>query len=408
MEENEYNRIIENIDKEKLYEKREGLLYRIKGEKGLRVVRKYEFEGLMYMMHDNELSGHFGIEATIERIKEKYYWKNMRKDIEQYVKSCWECQMRGKPQGENRLQPIRVGEPFEIIGIDIVGPLKETMRRNKYIIVAIDYFTKWPESTAVKEATAQEVVEFIWKDIICRHGCPKKIISDRGTHFNNQLMEDLMKRMGINHRLSTPYHPETNGLVERFNKTLCQALAKLGEDDWDLHIPSVLYAYRTKRNKSTKMKPFYIVYGRQDRNTLEKESDEMTMIKRIERIIEKLPIIRERVRGNIKEAQDKQKLYHDKKTKEKQVFEIGEKVLVYQAWRDKQWTGKLQEKFKGPYLIHEKLSNGVYKLKELNGKILKTPQNGKWIKKFHSREGFDPRIVIREKEEFDKRKLRFD
>ena len=132
------------------------------------------------------------------------------------------------------------------------------------------------------------------------------------------------------------------------------------------------------------------------------------MIKRIERIIEKLPIIRERVRGNIKEAQDKQKLYHDKKTKEKQVFEIGEKVLVYQAWRDKQWTGKLQEKFKGPYLIHEKLSNGVYKLKELNGKILKTPQNGKWIKKFHSREGFDPRIVIREKEEFDKRKLRFD
>ena len=100
-------------------------------------------------------------------------------------------------------------------------------------------------------------------------------------------------------------------------------------------------------------------------------------------------------------------MYHDKNTKEKQVFEIGEKVLVYQAWRDKQWTGKLQEKFKGPYLIHERLSNGVYKLKELNGKVLKTPQNGKWIKKFHSREDFDPRIVIREKEEFDKRKLRF-
>src|SRR5688500_18227987 len=289
MEEGEYNQIIENINKEKLYEERKGLLYRIRDEKRLRVVRKYEFEGLMYMMHDNELSGHFGIEATIERIKEKYYWKNMRKDIEQYVKSCWECQMRGKPQGENRLQPIQVGEPFETIGIDIVGPLKETTRGNKYIIVAIDYFTKWPESAAAKEATAQEVVDFIWKDIICRHGCPKKIISDRGTHFNNQLMENLMERMGINHRLSTPYHPETNGSVERFNRILCQALAKLGEDDWDLHIPSVLYAYRTKRNKSTKLKPFYIVYGREDRNTLGRETDKITLIEWIKTIMNDLP-----------------------------------------------------------------------------------------------------------------------
>jgi len=169
-----------------------------------------------------------------------------------------------------------------------------------------------------------------------------------------------------------------------------------------------LYAYRTKRNKSTKMKPFYIVYGRQDRNTLEKESNEMTMIKRIEMIIDEMPIVRERVKESITEVQSKQKLYHDKNTKEKQVFKIGEKVLVYQAWRDKQWTGKLQEKFKGPYLIHEKLSNGVYKLKELNGKILKTPQNGKWIKKFHSRGDFEPRIVIQGKEEFDRTKLRFD
>src|ERR1043166_299777 len=108
MEEQEYNKIVENIDKEKLYEKREGLLYRITGEKRLRVIRKYEFEGLMYMMHDNELSGHFGMNATYEKIRQRYYWKNMRRDIEEYVRTCWNCQVRGKPNGRNELHPIKL------------------------------------------------------------------------------------------------------------------------------------------------------------------------------------------------------------------------------------------------------------------------------------------------------------
>jgi Integrase zinc binding domain/Integrase core domain len=197
MNEIEYRKIIENIVKEKDYEINNGVLYRIKSNQKFRVARDYEFEGIMYMMHDNELAGHFGIETTYEKTKERYWWKNMRKDIESYVKSCWKCQMRGKPIGRNELHPIEINEPFEMIGIDIVGPLSETEKGNRYIVVAIDYFTKWPEAKALKEATAKEVTEFIWEDIVCRHGCPKRILSDRGTHFNNKLMENLMERCGI-------------------------------------------------------------------------------------------------------------------------------------------------------------------------------------------------------------------
>src|SRR6185369_12222247 len=145
MEETEYNRIIKNITNERKYEIKGNVLFRIKKEDRLRVIKKYEYEGLMYMMHDNELSGHFGINATYEKIREKYYWKNMKRDVEEYVKSCWECQMRGKPSGKNELHSIKIGEPFEVIGIDIVGPLNETEKGNKYIVVAIDYFTKWVE-----------------------------------------------------------------------------------------------------------------------------------------------------------------------------------------------------------------------------------------------------------------------
>jgi hypothetical protein len=112
MDENEYNKIIKNIGKEKKYIIKGGILYRIKEDNLLRVIRRYEFEGLMYMMHNHELSAHFGIKATQDKIRERYYWKNMLKDIEIYVKSCDSCQRREKPVGKNELHLIKVREPF--------------------------------------------------------------------------------------------------------------------------------------------------------------------------------------------------------------------------------------------------------------------------------------------------------
>ncbi|GES74587.1 gypsy retrotransposon integrase-like protein 1-like [Rhizophagus clarus] len=150
MNEKDYQKIIENIDKEKKYELNNDRLYKIKKDKRLLVIRSFEFEGLMYMMHDYELSAHFGIKATYNKIREKYYWKGMFKDIELYVKSCDNCQKRGKPIGRNELYPIKVKEPFYQIGIDFVGPLPVTKKGNRYIIVAMDYFTKWPKAKAVK------------------------------------------------------------------------------------------------------------------------------------------------------------------------------------------------------------------------------------------------------------------
>ncbi|GBC25422.2 DDE-type integrase/transposase/recombinase [Rhizophagus irregularis DAOM 181602=DAOM 197198] len=221
MEEEEYNRIARNINDEREYEIIGGLIYKIKDEKRLRVIRKYEFEGLMYIAHDHELSGHFGIDATYNRIKDG-----------------------GKPIGKHELNVIKVIEPFYQIGIDVVGLLPVTKRNNRYIVTAMDYFTKWPEAKALETADAKEIARFIYEDIICRHGCPKKILSDRGSHFNNKLVKSLMEEFQIKHNFSTPYHLKTNGLIERFNKTLCESLAKLSNiEDWDLKVPGVLFAH---------------------------------------------------------------------------------------------------------------------------------------------------------------------
>jgi hypothetical protein len=138
--------------------------------------------------------------------------------------------------------------------MDIVRPLPKTKNSNKYIVVATEYLTKWPEARAIPNAKASSVVSFFCEDIICRHGCPKEILTDRGTHFVNDMLDSLCNEIGVKHQLSTAYHPQTNGLVECFNRTLCETLAKFSnenKDDWNIYVPSALFAYRIKRHSIT-------------------------------------------------------------------------------------------------------------------------------------------------------------
>ena len=180
----------------------------------------------MYLVHDDPTGGHLGMNITLTKIKEKYYWPNMTKDVEYYIKTYYQCQRRQKPSTHNEMHAIITKVPFERIGIDFVGPLTTTSKGNRYILVAVDYFTKWPEAKATKRADAQTVVDFLYEEIICHHSPPKHIHSDRGTHFVNEIIKGLMERFRMRHHKSTPYHSQTNGQVEHFNRTLCEALAK--------------------------------------------------------------------------------------------------------------------------------------------------------------------------------------
>ena len=232
----------------------------------LRVARRNEVDTILYNMHSDPLAGHFGLEETFRRIAIRYYWPQYYDDVRNYVRTCNECQRRGTARRNEPLHPIKVGQPFDRIGMDIVGPLPMTKKGNLYIVVATDYLTKWPEARALINAKASSVVPFFYEDIICRHGCPKVLLTDRGTHFVNEMLDSLCIELGVKHQLSTAYHPQTNGLVERFNRTLCEVLAKFAnerQDDWDLYIPSALFAYRTMRQGTTRHEPFYLTYGRE-------------------------------------------------------------------------------------------------------------------------------------------------
>ena len=187
----------EKIRTERKYEYEKGILWKKNKDKRKRILRRHEVEPVMYMVHDDPIEGHFSSRIMYKKIKERYYYPRMKEKIEEYVETCDKCQRRKKPKIKNKLNPIKVKEPFYQIGIDIIGLLKEMSKGNKYIVTAIDYFTKWPEVRALKEAIAKEVSNFIYEEIICKHKCSKKILTDRRTHFNNKLIEKLMKKFGI-------------------------------------------------------------------------------------------------------------------------------------------------------------------------------------------------------------------
>src|SRR6266487_1432804 len=330
-----------------------------------RIIRKEELPAVLYMMHNDPTSGHFATNAMFHKIKTRYYWPQYYEDIKKYVEACDSCQRRGRSKKNNLLHPIPVHSPFYQIGIDFVGPLPRTQRGKKYIIVAMDYLTKWLEARAVSEATAEVTAQFIYEQIICQHGCPQIILSDRGTHFNNNVIKRLMEKFKINHLLSTSYHPQTNGLVERFNRTL--------------------FAYRTTKHSTTKIELFFLVYGRSARLPMDPDqsSDPSATNDRLVDLIEELPQVRIKAKNQVTQAQVKQKDHHDGKLKRSNQFKIGDKVLYFNVTLDQSHSGKFNPKWKGPFIIQQILPHGAYKLQTIDKQSLPTPINGNLLKMYH-------------------------
>ena len=176
------------------------LFRRNKEENPLRVVLPDQTELVLFNLHKDQSGAHLGIEATYEKLKERYYWPKMYESVKQYIKTCDNCQKRGKPNRQEEMIPIKIiNRPFHRIGIDIKGPLAVTQKGNRYIIVAMDYLTKWPEAKAIPNIKAETVAEFLYKEIFCRHGIPEEILSDRETSFINEVIKELCEKFQTKH-----------------------------------------------------------------------------------------------------------------------------------------------------------------------------------------------------------------
>ena len=213
--------------------------------------------------HDATYAGHFAPKKLYKRVSQNYYWPRMRGDIYTKYQLCVTC---ASAQGHKRrhtppLQSIPVGEPFECLGMDF-KEMDVSNHGNRYALVLQDYLTKWPE--AVPDRTANTVAKCLC-EIIWRHGVPRKIIHDRAPEFLSDLLQDTAELIGVKQLPTTGGHPQTDGLVERFNRTLknmlCKLVAKKGKT-WDVLLGPVLFVYQTTPHDSTGESPFYLMHGR--------------------------------------------------------------------------------------------------------------------------------------------------
>ncbi|GJS03220.1 reverse transcriptase domain-containing protein [Tanacetum coccineum] len=177
--------------------------------------------------HSGPTGGHYGANFTAKKVFDAgFYWPTIYKDAYELIKSCDACQRQGKISQRDEMpqNAIQVCEIFDLWGIDFMGPFPSS-RGNKYILVAVDYLSKWVEAKALPTNDARVVVKFL-KSLFSRFGAPRAIISDRGTHFCNDKFDKVMSKYGVTHRLSTPYHPQTSGQVEVTNRGLKRILER--------------------------------------------------------------------------------------------------------------------------------------------------------------------------------------
>lgn len=236
----------------------------------------------------------------------------MNNDIETHVKTCDTCQHFKTPKGllPGLMQIIPISKLFERFHIDIVGPVVESYEGNKYIITSIDSFSRYGLVKPLPRVTTKDIIKFMEEKIIYTFGVPKKPVSDNGPQFKSEDFKAFVKDMNFQHIRTTDYHPQSNGMDERFNGTLVKILRNYIDEnqrDWDAKLLQAVWIYSTTTNESTKFTPFTLVYGCEARSLNELNTCDSLGTDPIHEPI------RDSALANMKEAIEKMKTYYDKK-----------------------------------------------------------------------------------------------
>ncbi|RDX93541.1 Retrovirus-related Pol polyprotein, partial [Mucuna pruriens] len=365
----------------------------------LRCVDSQEAEQIMEEVHEGIFGTHVNGHALARKIlRAGYYWTQMEADCYQHVRKCAKCQIHANRlnAAPSTLHNLTAPWPFSMWGIDVIGPIEpKASNGHRFILVAIDYFTKWVETTSYSSVTRSTVVRFIKKDIICRYGLPPHIITDNGTNLNNKMMTELCEQFRIFHHNSTPYRPKMNGTVEAANKNLKKIIQKMvvTYKDWHEMLPYALHGYRTSVRTSTGATPYSLVYGTEAVLPIEVEIPSLRVLDEakldeaewIQQRLDQLNLIEEKrltalCHGQL--YQRRVKKAFDKKVKPR-VFQKGDMVLKRVLPNIKDQRGKWAPNYEGPYVVKQAFSGGALILTNAEGQDLAYPVNADAVRMFY-------------------------
>ena len=324
------------------------------------VVPKQLRKQIMEENHSGPMAGHFSGNRMYNVLVRHWWWQGMYTDTLQHCKNCPQCAVvtgsgrRNKPL----LQPIPVERAFQIVGVDVMD-LPKTERGNQHVVVFQDFLTKWPMVFPIPDQKAVRIARLLADEVIPTIGVPEALLSDRGTNLLSHLMMDVCKLLGIKKLNTTAYHPQCDGMVERFNRTLKSMLRKHAAtfgNQWDQYLPGLLWAYRNTPHESTGEKPSFLLYGLDCRSPTEAALHPPHLIEPTnvsdyrQELILSLAMARKLAAESIQKAQRKYKAQYDKKAKPAD-YRVGDWVMVHFPQEESGALRKLSRPWHGPYRL---------------------------------------------------------
>ncbi|KAJ9507876.1 hypothetical protein QJQ45_021195 [Haematococcus lacustris] len=328
---------------------------------------------LLHEAHDAHTAAHLGRAKTLERLQRHFYWPQMHKTVQEYVRTCDKCQ-RNKATNQlppGLLQPLPIpSRNWQQVSMDFIGPLPATPRGHTMIFTIVDKLSKMihliPTTTT---ATAQDTARLFFDHIFKHHGLPEAIVSDRDPKFTSDFWTSLFHLTGTRLLLSSAYHPQTDGQTERANRTVEDMLRPYVNDhksDWDQHLAAVEFAYNSSEHAGTGFTPFYLNYGQHPTTPSALLLPPPTLVpsQAAEDFVTSMRNNLTAARSALQRSIDTQKLHADQHRRHEE-FEVGDLVLLSCANLNLQTavnSAKLQPRFVGPFKVLAKHSPVSYKL----------------------------------------------